>query len=56
MRCIHLYKRDGRWRNPARRKTKSQTCRKLIAKIVTEEDRYWDEDGKIDENQGVDIN
>ena len=34
----------------------SDTCRKLIAKIVTEEDRYWDEDGKIDENQGVDIN
>jgi hypothetical protein len=33
----------------------SETCRKLIAKIVTEEDRYWDEDGKIDENQGVDI-
>lgn len=34
----------------------SETCRKLIAKIVTEEDKYWDEDGKIDENQGVDIN
>jgi len=34
----------------------SETCQKLIAKIVTEEDRYWDEDGKIDENQGVDIN
>jgi hypothetical protein len=34
----------------------SETCRKLITMIVTEEDKYWDEDGKIDENQGVDIN
>jgi len=32
----------------------SETCWKLIAKTVTEEDRYWYEDGKIDENQGVD--
>lgn len=31
-----------------------ETCRKLIAKTVTEENKYWDEDGKIDENQGVD--
>ena len=30
------------------------TCRKLIAKIVVEENNYWEEDGKIDENQGVD--
>jgi len=28
----------------------------LIAKIVTDENKYWDEDGRIDENQGVDIN
>jgi len=34
----------------------SQTCKKLIAKMVTEEDRYWVEDGKIDANQGVDAN
>jgi len=34
----------------------SETCRKVIAKIVTEEDKYRDEDGKIDENQDVDIN
>lgn len=34
----------------------SKTCRKLIEKIVSEENKYWDEDGKIDENQGVDIN
>jgi len=34
----------------------SETCRKLIARIVTEEDKYWDEDSKIDENQGVDVN
>jgi len=33
-----------------------ETCRKLIAKIIIEENKYWDEDGKIDENQGVDIN
>jgi len=33
-----------------------ETCRKLIAKIVIEEIKYWDEDCKIDENQGVDIN
>ena len=32
------------------------TCRKLIAKIVIEEDKYWDEDGKIDEIHGIDIN
>lgn len=32
-----------------------ETCRKLIAKIVAEEDKYWEEDGQIDENQGVDV-
>lgn len=32
------------------------TCRKLIAKIVIEEDKYWDEDGKIDGIHGIDIN
>jgi len=34
----------------------SQTCKKLIAKMVIEEDKYWIEDGKIDANQGVDTN
>ena len=34
----------------------SRTCRKLIAKTVAEEGKYWDEDGKIDEYQGVDAN
>jgi transposase len=34
----------------------SETCRKLVAKIVAEEDKYWEEDGQIDENQGIDIN
>lgn len=38
------------------RKGFQETCLKLIAKIVTEENKYWDEDYKIDENQGVDIN
>lgn len=33
----------------------SETCRKLIAKTVVEEDKYWEEDRKIDENQGVDV-
>jgi transposase len=32
-----------------------ETCRKLIAKIVAEENKYWEEDGQIDENQGVDV-
>jgi len=34
----------------------SQTCKKLIAKMVIEEDKYWIDDGKIDANQGVDTN
>ena len=34
----------------------SKTCKKLIAKTTTEENKYWEEDGKIDENQEVDVN
>ena len=34
----------------------SKTCQKLIAKTVVEENKYWKEDGEIDENQGVDAN
>ncbi len=34
----------------------SETCRKLITKIVAEEDKYWEEDGQIDENQSLDVN
>ena len=34
----------------------SETCQKLIAKTVVEENRYWAEDGEIDENQEVDVN
>jgi transposase len=41
---------------PAFSQVTSETCRKLIAETVTEEDKYWEEDGKIDENQGVDVN
>lgn len=41
---------------PAFSQVTSQTCKKLIAKMVTEEDKYWVEDGKIDANQGVDAN
>lgn len=37
-------------------KVTSKTCRSLIAKTVTEEDKYWQEDGLIDQNQGVDVN
>ncbi|MGD9972815.1 MAG: hypothetical protein AB7S77_07125 [Desulfatirhabdiaceae bacterium] len=33
----------------------SETCRKLVAKVVAEEDKYWEEDGQIDKNQGIDI-
>ncbi len=33
-----------------------ETCRGLISKTVAEEGKYWEEDGKIDENQGVDVN
>jgi len=32
------------------------TCKKLISKTVAEENNYWEEDSKIDINQGVDIN
>lgn len=32
-----------------------KTCSKLIAKSIEEENVYWDEDGEIDENQGVDV-
>ena len=31
-----------------------ETCKKSIIKIMGEEDRYWEEDGKIDQFQGVD--
>jgi len=41
---------------PAFSQVTSQTCKKLIAKMVTEEEKYWVEDGKIDANQGVDAN
>ncbi len=34
---------------------KPETCRKLVAKMIVEEDRYWIEDEKMDENQGIDI-
>ncbi|ETR67987.1 MAG: hypothetical protein OMM_04837 [Candidatus Magnetoglobus multicellularis str. Araruama] len=33
---------------------KAETCRKLIDSTITEEDSYWKEDEKIDNNQGVD--
>jgi transposase len=33
----------------------SQTCQKMIAKTVAEENKYWEEDGEIDENQEVDV-
>ncbi len=33
-----------------------ETCQGLISKTVAEEGKYWEEDGKIDENQGVDVN
>jgi len=33
----------------------SKTCQKLIAKTVTEETKYWLEDGEIDVNQEVDV-
>ncbi|MDZ7695378.1 MAG: transposase [Deltaproteobacteria bacterium] len=31
-----------------------ETCEKLIAKTVAEEDKFWREDGKIDLKQDVD--
>lgn len=34
----------------------SETCQRLIAKTVVEENRYWAEDGEIDENQEVAVN
>ena len=33
-----------------------KTCRKLIAKTTAQENKYWEEDGKIDANQDVDVN
>lgn len=33
---------------------KAETCRRLINKIITEEDNYWEEDEIIDNNQSVD--
>ena len=33
----------------------SETCKKLIAKTLAEENRYWLEDREIDINQGVDV-
>ncbi len=33
----------------------SKTCKKLIAKTVLEENKYWQEDKEIDNNQGVDV-
>ena len=33
---------------------KAETCRRLINKIITEEDNYWEEDEIIENNQGVD--
>ena len=33
----------------------ANTCQKLIAKTVAEEDKYWEEDGEIDVNQEVDV-
>ena len=34
----------------------SKTCQKLILKTIAEENKYWEEDGEIDVNQGVDVN
>lgn len=34
----------------------AETCQKIVAKAVAKENKYWLEDGKIDENQGVDVN
>ena len=34
----------------------SKTCHKLIVKTLTEENKYWEDDRKIDENQEVDVN
>ena len=34
----------------------SKTCQDLIAKTIVEENKYWEEDGKIDVNQEVDVN
>jgi len=34
----------------------SSTCRQLIKKTTAQENKYWEEDGKIDANQGLDIN
>jgi len=37
-------------------KVTSETCQKIVAKAVAKENKYWLEDGEIDENQGVDVN
>jgi transposase len=34
----------------------SETCCKLVAKVAAEEDKYWEEDRQIDENQSIDVN
>ena len=34
----------------------AETCEKLIAKTVAEENKYWLEDGEMDLNQDVDVN
>lgn len=34
----------------------SKTCRKLIDKIIKEENKYWEEDSKIDEHQDLELN
>jgi len=34
----------------------SKTCRKVVAMTIIEENKFWNEDGKIDENQGIDVN
>jgi hypothetical protein len=34
----------------------AKTCQKLITKTIAEENKYWEEDGRIDVNQGVDVN
>jgi transposase len=40
---------------PAFEQVTSKTCRGLIAKSIEEENEYWNEDGEIDEKQGIDV-
>lgn len=40
---------------PAFSQVTSETCKKIIAKIMTEEDKYWEEDGKIDECEAIEV-